>query len=148
MSTEKKKTAAELLKAAEERRAVRKRNNQEAIDAQRAVDIIALDDAEVAYGDGKVRGCDFEYIEGLPTIAVMKAPAPILIARYRSTVRPRKGEAGDTVTAAEALAIECLVYPDSETFERMCEQRPSFKAFCGLRALELAGGSATADAKS
>lgn len=133
---------------AEARRAARKAELEAQRKAQHEIDIEALDALEVEHGDSSVEAINVPFTPGLPTMVIVRAPKQVELKRYRDMVKPRKnGEQGDSVAAAEALASLCLLYPDRETFAKICDARPGVHAQSGATAIQLAVGKSSEEAK-
>jgi hypothetical protein len=115
--------------------------------AQRAVDLEAFLAARDEYGVSNVARMFVGYTPGLPTFALAKTPTPVVIKRYRDSVRSKDGKAVDASAAAEAVCTVTLIYPDPEIFAKMCEARPGLKSQLGVEALGLAAASETASGK-
>jgi hypothetical protein len=136
------------LEAVESRRAARKAELAEKRDAQRILDLEAIDALEIEHGDSNVAVLDVPYTPGLPTCVAARCPKPEEIKRYRSRLKAKKGEQVDAVEAAEELASICRVYPsDSEVYARMLSARPGIHVQLGVAAVGLAAGSEEARGK-
>lgn len=138
------------------RRAERKAKLQEQADAQRVIDMEALDGAEAALGDTDVGYVDVPYTPGLPTLAVCRKPKPIELKRYRESLRITPGEKLDLSAGNEASVVmgqSTCIYPDCKTeegqaiFAKMCEARPDLAATLGQRAVKLAQARAAEEGK-
>ncbi len=140
---------SEPLETIEARRVARKKALQEQADAQRVIDITALDEAEQAHGDTSVCRVDVPYTPGLPTCAIAKIPRPVALKRYRDTLKVKDGSVDLSAAnaASEQLVADCLVYPDAETFAKMCEARPNLRGQLGAAAAKLANGKAADEGK-
>lgn len=118
---------------------------------QEAVDLDALDAAEVKHGDNCVSAIRVPYVQaGRPTMLIVRVPKPLEMKKYRATVKPKKGqEMGDVVGGAEDLGTVCMVYPESgEVRQDLLQSRPGLLVQAGIAALALAGGKAEEEAKS
>jgi hypothetical protein len=132
----------------EDRRAKRKADLEKARDAQYEIDLEALDELEIEYGDTNVKALSVPYSPGMPLLAVCRCPKPAEIKRFRARVKTKKGVPGDQIAAAEELAGVCKIYPDSEAYALMCDARPALHAQLGVAAVDLAVGSEEDEAKS
>ena len=131
----------------EARRAERKAKLAAQREEQLAVDIEALDAAELQHGDSNVVRIDVPYTPGLPTLALARTPRPVEVKRYRDSVRPKGDKAPDAAAAAEQLAAVCRIYPDAETLAKMAEARPGLNVQLGVAAVGLAMGAEAAEGK-
>lgn len=133
------------LEKIEARRAERKAADARAAEEQRATDLEAIDALEVEHGDSNIDTLRVPFTPGLPTLVACRCPSSPEMKRFRSRVKPTKGDKPvDYVAPTEELALTCLVYPDRETFEKVCEARPGLMMQVGTAALKL--GTAEADA--
>ncbi len=137
------------LEDIEKRRAARKAELQAQADEQRVLDLEALDAAEVEHGDTSVAHIDVPYTSGLPTMVVVRAPKDAEIKRYRAGLKVKDGQLDTAASnaAAEQLGAVCVVYPDKETFAKMCEARAALKSQVGARASALSTGKAAEEGK-
>jgi len=132
----------------EARRAARKAAAQAARDAQRAIDLAAINDLEIEHGDSNVATLEIPHTDGLPTMLAVKCPPPAYVKRYRDECRARKdGTPGDAIAAAEKLADAMLIYPDAETYARVLEARAGVRVQLGVLAIGLAAGRAESEGK-
>lgn len=138
------------LEKVQQRRAARKAKVKEESDLQKALDLDAIDELEIAHGDGNVAVVEIPYESGLPCLLAARAPKPIEIKRYRETNRIKDSQVDQkkATASAEALATQCLIYPDKDTYAKIREVRPAAAAALGLAALKLSGAQALADGKS
>lgn len=128
----------------EKRRADRKAALQAQADEQRLVDMQALDDAEILHGDTNVCHVDVPFTAGLPTMAVARLPKGIELKRYRTRLKidGQRVDLSAANDAAAELGRAVCVYPDADTFAKMCEARPDLASQLGSRATKLAQGKA------
>lgn len=135
---------------AQERRDARKAELQQQANAQRELDLEALDALEIEHGDSNVKALSVPYTPGLPTMCACRTPRPEEIKRYRARVKPdSKGRTGDPTAAAEELATVVRIYPaDAETYAKMCEARPGLHVHLGIASIELSVGEAESEAKN
>lgn len=129
----------------EARRAARRAALEEQRNEQLALDLEALDSAEVEHGDNAVARVDVPFTPGLPTLCIVKTPNRAAIKRYRDRIKPRQSRRGrdsdvDHAAAAIELCGVCLVYPDKEVFERMLDVRPGLDSQLGQIATRLSIG--------
>ena len=125
------------------KRAARKAKAEAERKAQYELDLEELDMLEEKHGDSNVGYVEVAYSPGLPTLAVVRTPAPSELKRYRDRVREKSKSADlgpDTGKAAEELAAVCLVYPEADVFAGMLAARPGLGAQLGLVAIGLAVG--------
>lgn len=139
----------ESIEDIQARRAARKAELAKQCEAQRAVDLAALDAAEVEHGDSNIAYVNVPFTPGLPTLAVVRTPSDPEQKRYRDTVKPKKldGTFGDTTQAAKQLARAALVYPDPDVYAAQCAARPGLPTQLGLAALKLADAQEAEESK-
>lgn len=131
------------------RRSARKAAQRDEQQAQRCLDLEALDALEQEHGDTSVKAIEIPYTPGLPTMVICKAAYAIALQRYRDSVKAQgDGRTPDYVKAGEQLASLCVVYPDADTYAKVREARPGVHLQLGMAALELATGRAQAEGKS
>ncbi len=134
MAEDIKKKIAEL----EAKRAKRKASADEARDVQRLKDLEELDKLEIEHGDGIVSALDTpSFVEGLPTLVVVKAPAPDYMKRFRQQVRKASKSVEAIGNAQDMLAASCVAYPDTGTYERMKETWSALHDSVGVEAIRL-----------
>lgn len=132
----------------EAKRAARKAAIQEKCDAQKALDLEAVNDLEEAHGDSNIVVIDVPFTEGLPTLVAGRCPTKLELKRYRARVQPRKdGKPVDAVGAAEEIASVCQVYPEKDTYALVLDARPGLHVQLGLAVLRLATGKAEEEGK-
>ncbi len=142
--------SADKVAEIEERRAARKAALAEQEAAQRAIDLEALDDAEVKHGDSNVYQHNVPYTPGMPTMCIARCPTPLETKRFQDRVKPRANGKSDPdagIAAAKELTAVTLVYPDKDVFKTLCEQRPMVELELGVAALGLAKGAAADEGK-
>jgi hypothetical protein len=142
--------AADRVAEIEARRAARKAAlaSQEA--EQRAIDLEALDEAEIKHGDSNVCHMDVPYTPGMPTLVIARCPKPLEVKRYQDRVKPKangKTSPDAPMDAAKELTALVLVYPSKEVFAELCEQRPSLELQLGVESLGLAQASRADEGK-
>lgn len=122
----------------EAKRAARKEAIASARAAQYAKDLVQIDAIEVEHGDDRVSVLKTpSFVEGLPTVVVVKTPARDVFKRYRQMVR-RAGQKYEAIgTARDMMAAECVAYPDKDTYERMQDSWPSIHDNVGTEAAKL-----------
>lgn len=136
------------LEAKERARAKRKAENQKARDAQRLIDLDAIEEIELALGDSNVTVIDIPYTPGLPTCVACRTPADPELKRYRHRVasgaaKNEEGKATDPlagVKAAEELADLVRVYPPDVAYAEVRKARPGVHLQVGTAAVALAVG--------
>lgn len=128
--------AAEIQRRREER----KKDLEAKREEQYLIDLAALEAAEMKHGDSCVKVVLFEFIPGLPTFAIVQTPDRMLMKRFHTRLKPSKNQQAGAaaVDAAEELAPEIVVYPNSETVSKMQEARPGFLLACGNAGIALA----------
>jgi hypothetical protein len=134
---------AEALR--EERRAAR----QKAHDDQRAKDLVMLVNLEDER-DGLVAHVEVSHVSGLPTMVIVGCPTKAHVKRYRDRCKPdAKGRPGDGTAAAEELASTSgiVLYPDADTYARMCDKFTGLHAQVGATASGLSVGKVTEEGK-
>jgi hypothetical protein len=126
-----------------ERRAARKAALREAQELQQEIDLEALDAAEVEHGDNRVASVEVPFVDGYPTMAIVRAPDKDDVSRYRARcARAQRKENHDTKEILDAtcqVARRALVYPDAETFAKMCDVWQGLEGALGARAIQLHG---------
>lgn len=136
------------LEIAEERRAARKAEARKAYEAQRVVDLDAIDSLEIEHGDSNVGVINVPFSAGMPTCAAVRCPKPAEMKRFRTRCTPRhEKDHPDSAAACEELARTCRIYPEPEAFESLCAARPGLAVQLGSKAVALATGNAEAEGK-
>lgn len=137
------------LEVAEERRAARKAEARKAYEAQRVVDLDAIDALEIEHGDSNVGVINVPHTDGMPTCVAVRCPKPAELKRFRSRIKPKhEKDHPDNEAAAEELAKTCRVYPGPDAFEALCVARPGLAVQLGSKAIALSTGNAEAEGKS
>lgn len=127
------------LDAAQERREARKAELRKAAEAQRAKDLDTLTDLEIEHGDSNVGAVTVPFSPGMPTLVIVRCPKPVEVKRFRAlTKADAKGRQPDALEPLEQLARACLLFPDAETYARICESRPVVAGQVGAKAVDLA----------
>ena len=122
----------------EARRAARKASIKAARDEQYAKDIEQVDKLEVEHGDDRVSVLNMvSFVQGLPTLVVLRTPSASEYNRFRTQVRKANGKATLVGEAKDLLASSVRLYPDAETYERMREAWPSVHDNVGAEAIRL-----------
>jgi hypothetical protein len=140
--------AAVRILEIEARRTERKKASDDKRDAQHVVDLEAIEELEIALGEGSVAIVEIpEFTPGCVTLVAARSPNSAEVKRYRYMASDKPGKRnevipGDAVGAAEQLAETCLKYPDAEAFEKVCSERPGLKAQLGTFAVQLVLGKA------
>lgn len=139
----------DALDAAEEKREARKVEHRKLARARKAIDVAAIDQLESDNGEEDVAVLWVPYLaDDLPMAVAVRTPNKNEIKRYRSMVKPRKdGTLPDLVQHVETVGRSCLLYPDTETFDRLLERRPGLLIQLGNTALELSTGREQAEGK-
>lgn len=165
MTSEAPKTEAELdelpppatpLEEKERARAKRKADIKVKRDAQRLIDLTAIEEIEVSLGDSNVTVIDIPYTEGLPTCIACRTPADPELKRYRhrvasGAVKNEEGKATDPlagVRAAEELADLVRVYPPDAEYAQIRKARPGVHLQLGTAAVALAVGRREQEGKA
>lgn len=145
---------ADPLKAVEAKREARKAQARKAYEARLAVDLDAIDELEIQLGDSNVAVVRLSGLvsDDLPAAVACRCPKPVDIKRFRDEVTPTKDHRNrevpaDREAACERLARVCLVYPDKDTFARLCEARPGIAVQLGGEAVKLAVGVEESEGK-
>lgn len=149
MSEEQKpKTPADKIAEIELRRTNRKKVNDAKRDEQRVLDLEAIEQLEIEFGEGSIIILEIqEFTPGCVTLVAARAPNTAEMKRYRYMASDKPGKRnevipGDPASAAEQVAETCLKYPDLESFEKVCGVRPGLRAQLGGHAVELVVGKA------
>lgn len=131
-------TAETRIAEIETRRSERKTATAKARAEQYAKDLEQIDLLEVEHGDDRVTVLTMpSFVEGLPTVVVVKTPEPAVFKRYRQMVR-KAGQKYEAIgSARDMMAAECIAYPEKETYERMKESWPSIHDNVGTEAARL-----------
>lgn len=109
----------------EAKKAARKESTAKAREAQLAIDLDALFALEDEHGDGRVTRLDLPaYVEGLPTMIIVRTPEPAEYKRFRDMVRKAVKEKDSYGKAADLLGAVCMAYPDKETYEKIVKSFP------------------------
>lgn len=137
----------ESLEAVEARRAAKREARRKEYEAQRAIDLAALDALEDEHGASKIAVVDVPHSPGLPTLVVARLPKPAEVERYRSRVKDRAEKKGDPIKAAEELASVCLLYPARDVYDAIIAERHALHAQLGAAALTLSVGEAQEQGK-
>ncbi len=138
----------------EARRAARQAQADTAREAQRDLDLEALDAAEVEHGHNGVVYVEVTHEPGLPTMIIGRLPEHNEMKRYRSKVRLAKadGKLPDFSAAYDEIAASCRVYPPQNEagnalYERLIDRRSGAHTMLGRLCVDLAGGREAEDAK-
>lgn len=136
------------LELAEAKRAERKAQARKAYEAQRVLDVEAIDALEAEHGDSSVGVINVPHTEGLPTCVAVRCPKPVELKRFRVRVTPKNDkDKPDAAEAAAELAAVCRIYPDADTYARLCDARPGLATQLGSKAVDLATGKAESEGK-
>ena len=128
------------------RRAARKEALRIEEEAQREIDEESLDNLEIEYGDNMIGVQQVKYVSGQATMVIVRGPSSPETQRYRATVAKAQNvkahdaarKASIVSKALDDLAASCVLYPDKELFELMCDQRPGLKHLVGNKAIGVA----------
>lgn len=147
MSEEKPKTVAQQLADLEASRAARKKTLDDQRDAQKLVDLAAINALEIELGDDNLAIVEVPYELGCVTMVAARCPTSPETKRYRFRAKDKPGKRNDTIPgdpieASEELAESCLKYPSPEAFEKVCAARAGLKAQLGSLAITLVLGDA------
>lgn len=105
---------------------------------RRLEDTQAIAALEAQYGASHVATREVPFISpDLPILVAVRTPTPAMVKSYRAGVEPNEEGDRDIYTPAEDLAIQCLIYPDRDTFLKMREHRYGIGTQMGLVALNL-----------
>jgi len=132
------------------RRAARKAELKKGEQAQRVIDLEALDSAEVEHGDSNVAYLDVPYTPGMPTMVIIRCPKPSEVKRYQDRVKPKangKQSPDAAMDAARELGAATLLYPPKELFTELLEQRPGLDMQAGVESLGLARATSADEGK-
>lgn len=133
------------LEEIQKAREVRKAALLEKRDAQRAIDLEAIDALEIEHGDSNIAIVELDYVEGLPTCAAVKVTPPAVLLRYQARIR---NEDKTQVDAAKEVCDSCRVYPaDDEVWKALLAVRPALHTQLGVEAINLGRGKSAAEAK-
>lgn len=144
------------LEAKERARAARKAELAKARDAQRLIDLGAIEEIEIALGDSNVFVIDIPYTPGLPTCIACRTPTDPELKRYRHRVtsgaaKNEEGKSSDPlagVKAAEELADVVRVYPPDADYAEIRKARPGVHLQLGTSAVSLAVGRKEQEGKA
>jgi hypothetical protein len=122
---------------------------QEAREAQEAIDLSALFDLKQEHGvTGAVVAVKLPgWTEGVPTMAIARRPTKMEFKRFQDLTAKKDAGTPEAIKAAEQVVALCLLYPPPETFEKMIEVCPGIKVALGSAAVGLATAKAREDAK-
>jgi hypothetical protein len=140
------------LEALEAQRKARKEKLRVQRDAQRLIDLEALEAAEIEHGDESVAVLEVPYTPGSVTLIIAKRPTDFVLKKFRHIVKAKPGrngkqEPGDPIEGAEAIAEHCVIYPAGDVLEKLYADRPGVRAQIGAAALNLVVGSKEAEGK-
>lgn len=146
MASEELSALDQRLKARDERKAAQAKKRK----AQRDQDLVALDDLEIEHGDGFVKPVELDedmYLDGLPTMVIVRVPSRPEGKRYRDQVKSSKADIKKILEAQEMLGASCRVYPDKETYERMLDKVEVLASRVNAVAVKLAQGGEAEEGK-
>lgn len=135
------------LEAVERKRRERKAALKEQYDAQRAIDLAALDGAEVEHGDANVTAVDVPFEPGRVTLAIVKCPREAVLKRFRA--RTQEDQKANAIPASEEVADTSgiVLYPTGAELAALYAARPALKVQLGAAAMSLTAGKAQAEGK-
>lgn len=143
--------AKSKIEEIEERRAKRKAGIAEAREVQFAVDLEALDELEIAHGDGAVERLDVErFVPPHPTFVVLKTPSSAQYKRFCDQVsRATKHQDPKARRDAENMLGEsCWIYPaEPDARKSMLEEFPGLILSVAIRAAKLVEANEVAEGK-
>lgn len=128
------------LEAIEKRRAERRDETAKKRKAQLVVDMTALDELEEEHGfEGVARLNTDRFVDGLPTMVVVRAPKGVEYKRFTQQVRNAQGKHTKMGEAQDALAELVWLYPsDDELKKQMKEAFPGLLSSVAVAAVGLA----------
>lgn len=142
------------IKQAEERRKRRADAERLAHAERLALDLDAIAALEDTHGASNVAVIRVPYTAELPAAVACRCPRPAELKRYRDRTKPGQKDGRnrevepDHNKATEEIAAACLLYPDAETFAKLCVARGGLQVQLGKEAIKLALGVEESEAKS
>lgn len=110
------------LEEIRERIAEARKLAKEKQEAQFAIDLEKYFEIMTERGESAVVKTDVErYVDGLPTLVVHRLPSPAEAKRFQQRTVGVNGKPGDPIAAANELAESCLLYPERETYKKLCD---------------------------
>jgi hypothetical protein len=132
------------LDAIQEKRALRRALEAEALEVQLAVDYEAIDALEETHGSSNIAVRLVDYVPELPAAVVVRTPTGVELKRYRDRLREANP---DAVKAAEEVGQACRVYPAADVFAALLAKRPALLVQMGTAAIKLASARAEDEGK-
>jgi hypothetical protein len=146
--SEETKPALTPLEQSEARREARKAEVRKALETQLVIDLDAINELEIEHGDSNVAVIRLPYTEGLPAAVACRCPKPAEVKRFRARLKPKhEKDHPDQFAAAEELAAACRIYPDKETYDKLCVARAGIAGQLSGEAMKLATGKEEAEGK-
>ncbi len=144
------------LEAKERARARRKAEQRKERDAQRLLDLEAIEELETALGDSNVSIIEIGYSPGLPTLVACRTPSDPELKRFRHQIamgasKNEDGRATDPlagVKATEMLADVTRVYPNDATYAEVRKAKPGVHLKLGNAAVALSLGRKEQEGKA
>ena len=135
---EKAPAPADPTAAIEAKRALRKAGVEADRKAQYAIDLAALDEAEVQYGDDSVAALPVRgFVRGQPTMMIVRSPGGTpFYNRYKSMVRAAGKNVQAIGAAQEMLGGACIVYPAEAAQEAFFAAFPGATISAGICAMK------------
>jgi hypothetical protein len=122
----------------EARRADRKAATQKARDEQYAKDLEDIERLESEHGEDRVSVLTTpSFVEGLPTVVILRTPDKPRFDRFRTQVRKAGHNTEAIGSAKDMLASSCLIFPDEAIYAKMRESWPSIHDSVGNEAVRL-----------
>lgn len=135
------KSLEEQLAEVQARRAALAASRDKSGLAQQVADELKLLELDEAFPDGFACVRLNAPIAGMPGFVAARDCGKALFKRYQDGVKVRvSGKAAevDTGDGAAVLARACLIYPDAETFAKMCELRAGLDSGLGQEVVQRA----------
>lgn len=146
--SETKKSASELLEERQAARAEKRKAREELRATQRLIDLDAVEAFEDTNPDVAAQIINVDAGLDLPTLVLVRCPEKKYHARYLARLKPKKnGQEPDGFAAHEELAAVSVVYPDVETYKKICEALGGLHLQVGVAAAKLAEGSKQEEGK-
>jgi len=137
-------TVQNRLQAAEEKLKERRKVANEAYNAQRADDMERIVEAIDAAGVSIHKRVRMPFlVDGLPVTVAVKQAGTLEMRRYKDRTKNFRRNKDNSVDlsvytkAYEELASSSVIWPDQETFAKMCAEFPTLKSDVGAIAVKL-----------
>jgi hypothetical protein len=142
------KSPLELLEEREAARAAKRQAREEKRAAQRLADLDAVEAFEDANPDVACAIINVDAGLDLPTLVLVRCPEKKYHTRYLARLKPKKnGQEPDGFAAHEELASVCVVYPERETYAKLCDALGGLHLQVGVAAAKLAEGKKAEEGK-